>query len=419
MADRTTGLARRARYEDFAVLLRSTGNQVHFEKYFRLFDVPYGSENACGLFSEAVACDLYYALRLALYPEDRNALAAYLRSPFAGLSDDALVRILATPAASDVLSPETGAVLRERDRTCWERGAETIRTLAAMADRAPICACLSFLWFETGYRAALLLDPVASAFEEHFELLHSLAVRADARGECLSAFVAELEPLVGKPDKLEIELPRESSRGVRIMTIHKSKGLEFPVVIVPQANNVGQDWGTRDAWYWEEGLGPTFRPPRVRCYSIAQRVLRACEGRPRGPGRGRAQAPAVRRPDSRGIAHHRYGHRAPRRGHARTGASARFSPRRSASSLRPLPLAGAEEAKTTRLDLPPFGRPSALPSGVLVGRSSPSAATGTTSSSRPEPGAEARAPGARTPGPSPPRPRFPSSSGPSGPRPRR
>ncbi len=78
VADRRTGAARKARYEDFAVLLRSTGNQVHFEKYFRFFGVPYGSENACGLFSEAVACDLYYALRLAIYPEDRNALAAYL-----------------------------------------------------------------------------------------------------------------------------------------------------------------------------------------------------------------------------------------------------------------------------------------------------------------------------------------------------
>jgi ATP-dependent exoDNAse (exonuclease V) beta subunit len=87
VADRGTGKARKARYEDFAILLRSTSKQVHFEKYLRLFGVPYGSENACGLFSEAVACDLYYALRLALYPDDRNALAAYLRSPFAGLSD--------------------------------------------------------------------------------------------------------------------------------------------------------------------------------------------------------------------------------------------------------------------------------------------------------------------------------------------
>jgi ATP-dependent exoDNAse (exonuclease V) beta subunit len=88
-----------------------------------------------------------------------------------------------------------------------------------------------------------------------------MAGEADERGRPLASFVAELELLVGRPDKLEVELPRESARGVRIMTVHKSKGLEFPVVIIPQANNVGQDRSSRDAWYWEEALGPTFRPP--------------------------------------------------------------------------------------------------------------------------------------------------------------
>jgi ATP-dependent exoDNAse (exonuclease V) beta subunit len=117
------GVARKAGYEDFAVLLRSTGNQVHFEKYFRLFGVPYGSENACGLFSEAVACDLYYALRLALYPEDRNALAAYLRSPFAGLSDESLVRLLGLAPESSGSKPDpfgSGAsALLSRARPRW------------------------------------------------------------------------------------------------------------------------------------------------------------------------------------------------------------------------------------------------------------------------------------------------------------
>lgn len=271
VADRGAGRARPARYEDFAVLLRSTGNQVHFEKYFRLFGLPYASENACGLFSEAVACDLYYALRVALYPEDRNALAAYFRSPFAGLSDEAVVRLLmlAAPAGGgspgargpSAFSPEAAEALPEAERGNHARGVETRTRLAAMADRASVAACLRYLWFEAGYRASLLRDPVASAFEEHFELMHSLAVAADEAGRCLASFVAELELLVGKPDKLEADLPREGASGVRIMTVHKSKGLEFPVVVVPQANNAGQDRASREAWYWEEGLGPTFKPP--------------------------------------------------------------------------------------------------------------------------------------------------------------
>jgi len=377
VADRRTGGARKARYEDFAVLLRSTGNQVHFEKYFRFFGVPYGSENACGLFSEAVACDLYYALRLSIYPDDRNALAAYLRSPFAGLSDDALVRILAREADRSGISPgaspppETVDLLREGDRLAWARGAATMRTLSAMADRAPICACLAFLWFETGYRDALLLDPIASAFEEHFELVHSLGVGADSRGASLSAFVAELEPLVGRPDKLEIELPRESSRGVRIMTVHKSKGLEFPVVIVPQANNVGRDRGARDPWYWEDGLGPTFPPPpsvdsrsRNAFYEIAKERRAAMEG----AELKRLLYVALTRAES----HILITATEPR------GEDSRDRSFRSllASPLglfeRPSPLAKPEEgegrASAPIVDLPPFGALTILPSGALVGR---------------------------------------------------
>ena len=263
VADREAGKARPARYEDFAILLRSTGKQVHFEKYLRLLGVPYGSENACGLFSEAVACDLYYALRLALYPGDRNALAAYLRSPFAGLSDEAVVRILLSAGESglDPLGEGATELIPEADRRAHRRGAETMARLAGRIDREPISASVSYLWFEAGYRAALLRDPVASAFEEHFELVHSMAIAADARGAGLASFVAELETLIGEPDKLEIDLPRDGRAGVRIMTIHKSKGLEFPVVILPQANNAGSDRSGQEAWFWEDETGPTFKPP--------------------------------------------------------------------------------------------------------------------------------------------------------------
>ena len=307
-------------------------------------------------------------------PRTATPSRPFSRSPFAGLSDDALVAILADGADRDRaamelrLAPETRSRLRENDSRGWDRGVATIRTIAAMADRSSICDCLSFLWFETGYRATLLLDPVASAFEEHFELLHSLAARSDSRGECLSAFVAALEPLVGKPDKLEIELPRESSRGVRIMTIHKSKGLEFPVVIVPQANNVGQDRGARDPWYWEDDLGPTFRPPpslgsrsRNAFYESAKDRRAAREG----AELKRLLYVALTRAESHIVVT-----ATEPRGEDARGRSFRsllsiplglFAP--------PSPLSKAVDGSGagSALDLAPFGALTALPSGALVG----------------------------------------------------
>jgi ATP-dependent helicase/nuclease subunit A len=393
VADRKAGAARPARYEDFAVLLRSTGNQVHFEKYFRLHGVPYGSENACGLFSEAVACDLYYALRLALYPADRNALAAYLRGPFAGLSDESAARILLSRKAEDrgpdsaaASLEEAAALLEEEERGALLRGAATMAELEGLVDRAPIATCLSTLWYECGYRAALLRDPVASAFEEHFELIHSMAVEADEGGRPLASFVAELELLVGKPDKLELALPRESSRGVRIMTVHKSKGLEFPIVILPQANNVGQDSSSRDAWYWEEGLGPTFRPPAGTGKKSRNAFFDASKERREAMERAelkRLLYVALTRAESHVIVTATEPRSNDAKGKSFRGLLAEplglFGPPSplAKSDGEPSPLAKSEGelsslaqggSDAARLSLEGFGQLAALPSGILVGK---------------------------------------------------
>ena len=368
---RKAGEARGARYEDFAVLLRSTGNQVHFEKYFRLLDVPYGSENACGLFSEAVACDLYYALRLALYPEDRNALAAYLRSPFAGLSDEAVVRLLCS-AADPLDAWGRPRSCPEEDRPGWERGVGHDKALSAMADRAPIAACLSYLWFEAGYRAALLRDPVASAFEEHFELVHSMAVEADARGQASPPSSAELERLVGKPDKLEIDLPRDELAGREDHDDPQEQGPRIP----------GRDH--------PPGEQRRARGPRRGCLVLGGAARSRPSGRPAAIGArsrnaffeaAKEQRTAMERAElkrllyvalTRAESHIIVSAVEPEgRGREGPGASAPSSRGPWASSM---PLASRLAPRMpygaggqARRATPPFGRLTALPSGALVG----------------------------------------------------
>ena len=102
------GSVRPAGFADFAVLLRSTGNQVHFERMFRHFDVPYSTPNVRGLFLEAPVNDLYQLLRLALYPSDRAAYAGLLRSPLVNLSDEGFLALLLSRARA--LQPAGGAV---------------------------------------------------------------------------------------------------------------------------------------------------------------------------------------------------------------------------------------------------------------------------------------------------------------------
>ncbi|MBP7095843.1 MAG: UvrD-helicase domain-containing protein [Spirochaetia bacterium] len=249
VADRETGTARRAAWDDFAILERSTSSQALLEKYLRMLGVPYAPESVCGLFSEAPASDLLLALTLAVRPADRRAYAAFLRSPFARLSDDAFAEALAWGKESAdgrfaygeafEAPPEAFADPGDRDRYASAR--ETWSALRAMTGTATIARMLSYLWYERGYRASLLASPGARAFEEHFEALYALAVQADRAGLDAPAFTAAWAGELGSVRKLdEAAYQREETKGVRIMTIHKAKGLEFPVAVVVDLANSGR-----------------------------------------------------------------------------------------------------------------------------------------------------------------------------------
>ena len=250
---------RPARYDDFAVLLRSTGKQYLLEKYFRLLAVPYSAGDVCGLFMESPANDIYQALRLAVHPEDGPAYAAFLRSPFVRVSDDAFVRILAAGLPPFAEAARMAAGLSEDDGARFSRGGSILKRLGEDADRKPISTLVRNLWYSEGLRLGLLRKPDAHPFLEHFDYIFRRAADADARGLALATFVSELEPLAGTSDRLaDLDAPREAGSGLRILTVHKAKGLEFPVVILPFLENRGKPGGNGKAWYQSRKHGITL-----------------------------------------------------------------------------------------------------------------------------------------------------------------
>ena len=248
---------RPARYDDFAVLFRSTTKQYLLERFLRLHKVPYAAQSPRGLFVESPANDIYAALRLALLPSDRTAYATVLRSPLGALSDDGFVRILAAKKAA--FSPEDESLLSADDVMRYRRAAGIHAELGRRVDRESLSSLVSWLWFECGLRLAILRRPDAHPYLEHYDFLYALAARADGEGSSAQAFLSELEPLMGKPEKLDdLEAQREAGSGVKLMSIHRSKGLEFPVVILPWIENKGRNEGPGEAFYVSEDAGLTL-----------------------------------------------------------------------------------------------------------------------------------------------------------------
>jgi ATP-dependent helicase/nuclease subunit A len=251
-------------FGDLAVLFRTTTHQDEYERIFRQAGIPFMAADPRGIFSEGPANDCYAILRLVLFPRDRNAYGTVLRSPFTGLGNNTFLRIMLEPPGepfpeeppdSWFIDPATG-LPDPAEKARYEQGRTNFRGLRDRTDVGGLAQALAFLWYVTGYRTAVLYDREARANLEHFEYLYTLARNADRRQLSLGAFLDELAPLMGSAKKVETGDVPEQRDIVSFMTIHKSKGLEFPVVILANAGSYDRGGRNTKPYYNDPQFGP-------------------------------------------------------------------------------------------------------------------------------------------------------------------
>jgi ATP-dependent helicase/nuclease subunit A len=251
------------RPHDIAILFRSRTPQHLFEKHLMLLNIPYASEDLNGFFYGGPVNDLMSVLRLAVYPHDRAAYAQMLRSPFAGLSISGLT-ICLTGAEEHAFVPfgsEPLSLLGEEDSLKYSHGQRIYQKIRDSVCTKSISSLISELWYSEGYRYETEWHPKTAAYREMYDYLFHLAAQADEQNQTVAAFVDDIQSLDKTGERLsDIEIPLERTSAVQLVTIHKSKGLEFPVVFLCCCDKQGQsDYGS-DVFYSDES-GLTLTPP--------------------------------------------------------------------------------------------------------------------------------------------------------------
>jgi ATP-dependent helicase/nuclease subunit A len=258
---RLKGGVRQCGYGDIAVLLRTTGHQLSLEKQFQNFGIPYNTDDPAGLFSDAPINDLFSFLRLLAYPQDRAAYAALIRSPFCGLSDLTLTVCMLDPGGvpfdekleKDIPGEERGAFRKSR---------ELYQSLAEAARTKTTAELLTRLWYEAGYRYETLWSPPAQIYGELFDFFFELARLPDQKGQSLPEFLDSFSLIIKNDERIrELRVPVEREGGVRIMTVHKSKGLEFPVVFIPACQGKARIDGGGKTFFFSEDWGISLKLP--------------------------------------------------------------------------------------------------------------------------------------------------------------
>jgi ATP-dependent helicase/nuclease subunit A len=261
--DRDTGNKRPCAYGDFAVLQRHYTHQYALEKYFKEFGIPFNADRPAGIFSDAPVNDLYNLLRLLVYPGDRIAYAALVRSPFMRLSDLAL---------SVCMLDESGVPFNEaleegmppEERGLYRRARALYLGLTQAARILPLTELVTKLWYGEGYRYETIWSAQSQGYAELFDLFFELARTMERRGKGLVDFVDYLEDLINREERPEeLDVPAEREAGARIMSIHKSKGLEFPVVFIYLGGGSGRNKANTEAVYFNERWGLTINLPQA------------------------------------------------------------------------------------------------------------------------------------------------------------
>jgi superfamily I DNA/RNA helicase len=230
-------------YPDQAILLRTNAMMRRFEEQLRKKNIPYRVSGAMSFYERKEIKDIIAYLRFFANTDDELSMTRVLKVPNKGI----------TPSSLELL--DDFAALRKM--SLWDAMFRHIEITKISDDQHDkISTFVNFVQkyqqaFDTGALTSTIrnllsetkyLEHLTRAYkdeEDHEhrienveEMLHGLELfenKFKRKKPTLSGFLQEIALLASENDDAEKE---KSQRGVTIMTLHKSKGLEFPVVFL-------------------------------------------------------------------------------------------------------------------------------------------------------------------------------------------
>ena len=235
------GAYRSIGYGDIAILFQAMTRAPQYEDVFKAAGLPYVTVAGKGYFDRAEVWDLLHLLRALHNPADDLALAVTLRSPLFGFSDDALLALrLAADETGALLplwdalhGPDQTPLFPADERAVQEFAVAVLDELRGVAGRASIAELLARALDLTGYLAVLTGLADGARRRGNVEKLLALA-RASGRIS-LGAFNAYARDLTAHEVR-EGEAAVAVEGAVKLMSVHGSKGLEFPIVVLADAS---------------------------------------------------------------------------------------------------------------------------------------------------------------------------------------
>ncbi len=215
-----------------AILFRTLTNLRVYVEALRWHDIPFVTEGEKHFFERQEIVDFINLLRLLADPYDRTAMAGVLRSPLGGCSDDMVAHLFLTGEIDDWHRKSLSTAIPEIF--------SVLQNLRDYVFTQPVADALDYVLRQTPFMeltaASLNSEQAVANVRKLQDLVNAHAMQSGMgfRGmvHTLTQWIHD-PPAEAESSLVDMECEDEPRGGaVRLMTIHKSKGLEFPMVIV-------------------------------------------------------------------------------------------------------------------------------------------------------------------------------------------
>jgi ATP-dependent helicase/nuclease subunit A len=227
--DKKTGVARAAKPGDIAILFRSRTSHREFERALEARAIPTYVYKGLGFFDADEIKDACALIRYLAEPTSNLRAAAFLRSGFARISDAALAQIAPKVARAILDGPPAGVVLEDEDARVLAHVHGQMPAWLELVDRLPPADLFERILPALAYSYEIR-GPRQQQAWENLKKMRGLIRRIQNRGYATLARIADHIDALSAGDESNAVL--EAIDAVNLMTVHASKGLEFPIVFL-------------------------------------------------------------------------------------------------------------------------------------------------------------------------------------------
>ena len=230
-------------HQSIAILVRTRNHLQAILPALQAKNIEWQATDIDPLKSQAVIIDLLCLTKALLNPSDRLSWAALLRSPIIGLNHVDLHALISQNHKQSVylsLLESDKYQLSRHGQARLKQAAEVFDTAYRNYGRKPLRNWIKGAWFALGGPASLADSSAYNVVEEFFNLIERFAVGVDL----------DLTQFESAVDKL-YAAPLQTASPLQVMTIHKSKGLEFDTVILPGLSRQSRS-DTKSLLMWRE-----------------------------------------------------------------------------------------------------------------------------------------------------------------------